>query len=97
MGKQYYVYILASKRNGTLYTGVTSNLIKRVWEHKEKVVGGFSKKYNVDRLVYFEQYDDPLDAISREKRIKKYPRKWKINLIEKENPFWKDLYTDMVS
>ena len=97
MEKQYYVYILASRRNGTLYTGITSNLIKRVWEHKEKAVDGFTKKYNIDKLVYFEQYQDPTNAISREKRIKKYPRKWKLNLIEKENPLWKDLYEELVS
>jgi len=97
MEKQYYVYILASRRNGTLYTGITSNLIKRVWEHKEKAVDGFTKKYNIDKLAYFEQYIDSVKAISREKRIKKYPRKWKINLIEKENPHWKDLYKDLVS
>jgi len=97
MEKQYYVYILASRRNGTLYTGITSDLIKRVWEHKEKVVDGFSKKHNVDKLVYFEQYQDSVDAISREKRIKKYTRKWKLNLIEKENPGWKDLYADLIS
>ena len=97
MEKQYYVYILASRRNGTLYTGITSNLIKRVWENKEKAVDGFTKKYNIDKLVYFEQYIDSVKAISREKRIKKYPRKWKINLIEKENQHWKDLYKDWVS
>jgi putative endonuclease len=97
MEKQYYVYILANRRNGTLYTGITSNLIKRVWEHKEKAVDGFTKKYSIDKLVYFEQYQDSIKAISREKRIKKYPRKWKINLIEKENPRWKDLYKELVS
>ena len=96
MEKQYYVYILAGRRNGTLYTGVTSNLIKRVWEHKEKAVDGFTKRYNIDKLVYFEQYQDSVKAISREKRIKKYPRKWKLNLIERENPRWKDLYKDLV-
>ncbi|OGP96829.1 MAG: hypothetical protein A2Z39_04485 [Deltaproteobacteria bacterium RBG_19FT_COMBO_46_9] len=96
MEKQYYVYILAGRRNGTLYTGVTSNLIKRVWEHKEKAVDGFTKRYDIDKLVYFEQYQDSVKAISREKRIKKYPRKWKLNLIERENPRWKDLYKDLV-
>jgi putative endonuclease len=88
--------MLASKRNGILYTGITSDLIKRVWEHKDKTVDGFTKKYNVDKLVYFEQYQDPENAIRREKRIKKYPRKWKINLIEKGNPHWKDLYKELV-
>ena len=92
MNKNYYVYILASKRNGTLYIGVTSDLIKRVWQHKEKLADGFTKKYGVDRLVYFEQFMDPENAIKREKRLKKYKRKWKIDLIEKDNPRWEDLY-----
>ena len=72
MTKHYYVYILASKRNGTLYIGVTSDLIKRIWEHKSKLVEGFTMKYNVTNLVYYEQYDDPLNAIKREKRLKRY-------------------------
>ena len=97
MGRDYYVYILASKRNGTLYTGITSDLIKRVWEHKEKVVDGFTKKYNVDMLVYFEHFQDSENTIMREKRLKKYPRRWKLNLIEKENPQWKDLYKELIS
>ena len=97
MEKQYYVYIMAGQRNGTLYTGITSNLIRRVWEHKEKVIDGFTKKYKIDTLVYFEKYQDPINAINREKRIKKYPRKWKLNLIEKENPHWKDLYEEIAS
>jgi putative endonuclease len=97
MEKQYYIYILANRRNGALYTGITSNLIKRVWEHKEKAVDGFTKKYKIDKLVYFEQYQDSINAISREKRIKKYPRKWKLNLIEQKNPHWKDLYKELVS
>jgi len=97
MEKQYYVYILASRRNGTLYTGITSNLISRVWEHKAKAIDGFTRKYNIDKLVYFEQYQDPESAISREKRIKKYPRMRKLNLIEKGNPHWKDLYKELVS
>jgi putative endonuclease len=96
MDKDFYVYILASQRNGTLYVGVTSNLIKRIWEHKNKVVKGFTQKYNVDKLVYFEQYSDPENAIKREKRLKKYNRKWKLELIEKENPEWRDLYTELV-
>jgi len=91
MDKNYCVYILANKRNGTLYIGISSDLIKRIWQHKEKVVGGFTKKYNVNRLVYFEQFTDPQNAIKREKRLKKYERQWKINLIEKDNPQWKDL------
>ena len=95
MEKDYYVYILASKRNGTLYIGVTANLIKRVWEHKNKVVDGFTGKYNVDKLVFYEQYRDPDNAIRREKRLKKYNRKWKLDLIEKSNPHWKDLYGEI--
>ena len=95
MEKNYYAYILASKRNGTLYIGITSDLIKRVWEHKNKVVEGFTQKYNVDKLVYYEQYQDPENAIRREKRLKKYNRKWKLDLIEKFNPNWKDLYDDI--
>jgi putative endonuclease len=97
MDKNYYVYILASKRNGTLYIGITSDLIKRAWQHKEKFVDGFTKKYNVNKLVYFEQYTDPENAIKREKRLKKYERQWKIKLIEKDNPQWKDLYNTLVS
>jgi putative endonuclease len=97
MEKNYYVYILASKRNGTLYIGITSNLIKRVWEHKEKIADGFTKKYDVDKLVYVEHFHDPENAIKREKRLKKYKRQWKINLIEKDNPQWKDLYDIFVS
>ena len=97
MEKNYYVYILASKRNGTLYIGITSNLIKRVWEHKEKIADGFTKKYDVDKLVYVEHFQDPENAIKREKRLKKYKRQWKINLIEKDNPQWKDLYDIFLS
>ena len=97
MDKNYYVYILASKRNGTLYVGITSDLIKRIWQHKEKLVEGFTKKYKVDRLVYFEEFKDPENAIKREKRLKKYKREWKINLIEKDNPRWADLYDSLIS
>lgn len=97
MDKDYYVYILASKRNGTLYIGITSDLIKRVWEHKNKLIEGFSQKYNVGKLVYFEQIRDPETAIKREKRLKKYNRKWKLELIEKSNPEWKDLYSELIS
>ena len=97
MEKNYYVYILANKRNGTLYIGITSNLIKRVWEHKEKIADGFTKKYDVDKLVYVEYFRDPENAIKREKRLKKYKRQWKINLIEKDNPQWNDLYDIFVS
>jgi putative endonuclease len=90
--KQYYVYILASKFHGTLYIGVTSDLIKRVWEHKNKVVEGFTEKYSVSRLVYFDVFSDPENAIKREKRYKRWNRQWKINLIEASNPGWDDLY-----
>jgi putative endonuclease len=90
-GKSYYVYILASKRNGTLYTGITNNIFRRFCEHKEKAFDGFTKKYGVDILVYYEIYGSPGDAIHREKCIKKWNREWKLKLIEKDNPDWKDL------
>jgi putative endonuclease len=96
MTKHCYVYILASKKNGTLYIGVTSNLIKRVWEHKNKLVAGFTKKYNITKLVYYEQYNDTQNALRREKRLKKYNRKWKLTLIEKHNPEWNDLYAALI-
>ena len=88
----YYVYILCSKRNGTLYIGVTSNLIKRVYEHKQNLVEGFTKKYNVKNLVYYENTSDVKAAIQREKQLKKWKRAWKIELIEKNNPTWDDLF-----
>ncbi len=91
---EYYVYILASRKNGTLYIGVTNNLLKRVSEHKDNLVEGFTQKYNVHNLVYYERYNDVYDAITREKRMKKWKRQWKIELIEKFNPDWKDLYCD---
>jgi len=93
---QYYVYILASKRNGTLYIGVTSNLIKRIYEHKNNFIEGFTKKYNVHSLVYYEMTEDVTSAIEREKQLKKWKRNWKIELIEKKNPEWKDLYFDLM-
>ena len=93
--KAYYVYILASKRNGTLYIGVTNNLQRRVYEHKNNLIKGFTKKYQVHRLVYFEHTDDIQSAIQREKRIKSWKRKWKLELIEKENPEWNDLYKEL--
>ena len=89
-GQHYYVYILASKRNGTLYTGMTNDLLFRVHQHKNDLVASFTKKYQVHRLVYFEVHENPYDAILREKRIKKWKRQWKVNLIEKDNPEWKD-------
>ncbi len=96
MSKTYYIYILASGRNGTLYIGVTSDLARRVWEHKQKFVEGFTKKYDVNRLVYFEICGDPYTAVSREKRLKKYNRKWKLDLIETMNPEWKDFYEELI-
>ena len=94
--KQYFVYILASKKNGTLYIGVTSDLLGRIWQHKNKVVDGFTKKYDVNYLVYYEQTEDVWSALAREKQLKNWKRQWKIELIEKENPEWRDLYRDMV-
>ncbi len=94
--KQPAVYILASKRNGTLYIGVTSNIVKRVWEHKNNLIDGFTKKYNIHNLVYFELHGDMLSAISSEKQMKKWNRNWKIQLIEENNPNWKDLWQDLV-
>jgi putative endonuclease len=94
--KNYYVYILASKRNGTLYIGVTSNLIERVWEHKNNVVDGFTKKYSVHILVYFEQTENVQSALLREKQLKKWKREWKVKLIEEKNPEWKDLYDEIL-
>lgn len=91
----YYVYILASQRNGTLYTGVTSDLARRMWEHKEGTVEGFTKKYDVKILVWYEVYNDVNEAIAHEKRLKRWNRKWKLESIEKNNPTWKDLYEDL--
>ena len=93
--RSYYVYILASRIGGTLYVGVTNDLIRRVAEHRLELVESFTKKYDVSRLVYFEQFDDVENAIRREKRIKKWNRAWKIRLIEEFNPNWEDLYADI--
>lgn len=93
---QFYVYILASKKSGTLYIGVTNNLIRRVYEHKEGLFEGFTKKYNVKILVYYEIHTDIREAIKREKAMKKWLRKWKIELIEKMNPNWDDLYEKII-
>jgi len=90
--KQPAVYIMASQRNGTLYIGVTSDLVQRIWQHKHNVVEGFTKKYGVHLLVYFELHDDMEAAIIREKRLKKWNRDWKLRLIEEKNPNWDDLY-----
>jgi len=90
--KEFYVYILCSKRNGTLYTGVTSSLIKRVYEHKNDFVDGFTQRYKVHKLVWYETHESWESAIKREKQIKKWKRAWKLILIEKRNPLWDDLY-----
>jgi len=94
--KAYFVYILASKRNGTLYIGVTSDLIKRVWQHKKNVAEGFTRRYRVHNLVYYERFTDVYEAITREKRLKKWKRLWKLELIEKQNPEWEDLYSTIL-
>ncbi len=96
MPKQPAVYILASKRNGTLYIGVTSDLQKRVWEHQHDLVEGFSKRYRVHRLVYYELHEDMVSAITREKQMKKWNRDWKLKLIERQNPNWTDLWVGIV-
>ncbi len=94
--KNFYVYILCNKRNGTLYIGVTSELIKRIYEHKNNLVDGFTKKYNVHRLVLYEMHTTSETAINREKQIKKWKRKWKLELIEKNNSEWNDLYENFL-
>ncbi len=91
----FYVYMLASRKQGTLYLGVTKNLVRRIYEHKSKAVPGFASRYDVRRLVWYEIYDDPVSAIQREKEIKKWRRDWKITMIEGSNPDWKDLYSDI--
>jgi putative endonuclease len=93
----FFVYLLASKPNGTLYAGSTSDLVRRVWEHKEKVVPGFTARYGVDRLVWFERHETLEVAMQREKRIKSWKRVWKIELIEQDNPHWIDRYSDISS
>jgi len=93
--KQPAVYILASKPNGTLYIGVSSDLLKRVWEHREDFVEGFTKRYAVHRLVYYEIHEEMVSAIEREKQLKKWNRAWKIDLIQKMNPKWEDLYESL--
>ncbi len=92
----YYVYILASQRNGTLYTGITNDLRRRVWEHKHDLVKGFTREYGVHMLVYFEEARDVEEAILREKRIKVWKRKWKLELVERQNPNWEDLYEKII-
>jgi putative endonuclease len=93
--KSFYVYIMASGRNATLYVGSTSDLIKRAWEHKNKVIPGVTAKYNVHTLVYYEVHETYVEAARREKRFKNWCRQWKLNLIEKLNPEWRDLYEDI--
>jgi len=93
----YYVYILASRRDGAIYVGVTNDIVRRVYEHRIKAVPGFTSKYNITQLVWFEIYDDPTSAISREKELKKWKRSWKAQLIEAQNPVWKDLYESICS
>jgi putative endonuclease len=95
--KQFFVYILFSRRNGTLYTGVTSDLIKRVYEHRNNLADGFTKKYSVHRLIWYEAHGAAEIAIPREKQIKKWNRQWKLDLIEQSNPEWKDLYNELVN
>ena len=93
---QYYIYILANKKNGTLYIGITNNLVRRIYEHKNKLIDGFTSKYNVNSLVYFEITNNANSAIHLEKKLKGWKRKWKIDLIEKSNPNWEDLYNTIV-
>jgi putative endonuclease len=94
--KDYYVYILASKRNGTLYIGVTNDLVRRVYEHRQELVPGFTKTYHIHMLVYYEQGSEIDSAIKREKQLKSWNRKWKLALIEKANPEWKDLWYEII-
>jgi putative endonuclease len=93
--KYYYVYILSNKYNNVLYVGITNDLIRRVYEHKNKLVEGFTEKYNVDKLVYYELFNDPINAITREKQLKGYSRKKKVELINSFNPEWEDLYESL--
>jgi putative endonuclease len=96
MEKVFCVYILASKRNGALYVGITSNLVQRTWQHKEGLADGFTKEYGIELLVWYERHETAESAITREKQIKKWNREWKIRLIEKSNPYWNDLYSEII-
>ena len=96
MEKLFCVYIIASRRRGTVYIGVTSNLVKRVWEHRDGVVDGFTKEYGVKKLVWYEIHDNAESAITREKRLKEWRRAWKIDLIEEKNPYWRDLFKTII-
>lgn len=91
----FYVYLLANRRQGTFYVGVTNSLARRVYEHREKIGSDFTRRYGVDQLVYYEVYEAPDDAIRREKRLKRWPRAWKIKTVEAFNPDWRDLYEDL--
>jgi len=91
----YYIYIIASRKDGAIYIGVTNGIIRRIYEHRTKVTRGFTWKYNITRLVWFEIYEDPISAISREKELKKWKRAWKIEVIEAQNPEWNDLYVSI--
>ncbi|MBA2654121.1 MAG: GIY-YIG nuclease family protein [Gammaproteobacteria bacterium] len=93
--KESFVYILANRRNGTLYVGSTSDLVKRVWEHKNNLTPGFTAKYNIHQLVYYEAHQEIMEAARRERRLKNWCREWKINIIEKFNPTWRDLYSEI--
>jgi putative endonuclease len=95
MSRPAYIYLLASKPYGTLYTGVTSDLIKRIWQHREGLADGFTKKYDVKCLVWYETHDEILEAIRREKQLKEWKREWKIRLIHERNPVWRDLYPEL--
>ncbi len=90
-----HVYLMATRKDGTLYLGVTRDLVRRVYQHKNKTLKGFTSRYDVDRLVWFETYDDPVNAITREKEVKKWRRDWKIQLINQSNPDWRDLYPEI--
>jgi len=96
MAKSFYVYILATRKDGPLYVGIASDLHKRVFEHKTHAIPGFTARYNVDRLVYFETFEDPEAAITREKKLKRWHRAWKVALIERDNPDWRDLAGEFV-
>lgn len=94
--KKFYVYILATQRNGTFYVGLTTNLLKRVWDHKQDCIAGFTRKYGVHNLVYYEIFEDSENAARRERRLKKWNKLWKMRVIEEMNPEWKDLYETLM-
>ncbi len=95
--RKFYVYIITNKINGTIYTGITGDLCERIEQHKKKEIKSFTQKYNLTRLVYYEEYENPKDAIYREKQLKRWKRQWKLNLIEKDNQDWKDLYFQILT